>query len=110
MLFLNNIANLKKFLIYPARFRAWGLGAVGEAGAWHRDEIRNITGGGSVAIIDGWTGALRRDPGSTSNIAQGNYHGFGTFSLDCSRIVPTGPENVPPHIWQPVVIYLGLPA
>lgn len=67
-------------------------------------------GGGSVAIIDGWAGALRREPGSTSNISQGNYHGFGTFSLDCSRVVPTGPENVPPHIWQPVVIYLGLPA
>lgn len=91
-------------------FRAWTGGTGRDAGAWHRDEIRNITGSGTVAILDGWTGALRRNPGGTSNIAQGNYHGFGTFSLDCSRIIPTGPENVPPHVWQPVVIYLGLPA
>ena len=30
--------------------------------------------------------------------------------MDVSRAVPTGPENVPPHVWQPVAIYLGLPA
>lgn len=115
-------ANLGKFRKHPNGlglylpscgeqfFRAWTGGTGRDAGAWHRDEIRNITGSGTVAILDGWTGALRRDPGGTSNIAQGNYHGFGTFSLDCSRIIPTGPENVPPHVWQPVVIYLGLPA
>lgn len=30
--------------------------------------------------------------------------------FDSSRIVPTGPVTVPPHIWQPLIIYLGLNA
>ena len=30
--------------------------------------------------------------------------------FDSSRVVPTGPVTVPPHIWQPVIMYLGLPA
>ena len=95
-------------LWYPhPPFRAWGQGSGREAGAWHRDEIRNIIGEGTVAILDGWTGALRRNAGGSVDISQGNYHGFGTFSLDVSRVVPTGPENVPVHVLQPVIIYLG---
>ncbi len=30
-------------------------------------------------------------------------------AFDASRVVPTGPENVPQHIWQPVILYLGRP-
>ncbi len=88
-------------------FRAWTLGAGREAGSWHRDEIRNIIGEGTVAILDGWSGVLRRNPGGSIDLSQGGYHGFGTFSLDSSRVVPTGPENVPVHVLQPVIIYLG---
>ena len=88
-------------------FRAWTLGAGREAGSWHRDEIRNIIGEGTVAILDGWSGVLRRNPGGSIELSQGGYHGFGTFSLDSSRVVPTGPENVPVHVLQPVIIYLG---
>ena len=73
----------------------------------HRDEIRNIIGEGTVAILDGWSGVLRRNPGGSIDLSQGGYHGFGTFSLDSSRVVPTGPENVPVHVLQPVIIYLG---
>ena len=28
-------------------------------------------------------------------------------TFDASRVVPTGPENVPVHVLQPVIIYLG---
>jgi hypothetical protein len=88
-------------------FRAWTSGTGREAGSWHRDEIRNIIGEGTVAILDGWSGVLRRNPGGSIDLSQGGYHGFGTFSLDSSRVVPTGPENVPVHVLQPVIIYLG---
>ena len=95
-------------LWYPRpRFRAWTSGTGREAGSWHRDEIRNIIGEGTVAILDGWSGVLRRNPGGSIDLSQGGYHGFGTFSLDSSRVVPTGPENVPVHVLQPVIIYLG---
>ena len=36
----------------------------------------------------------------------GSYQFKGVY-MDISRAVPTGPLNVPPHIHQPVVIYLG---
>ena len=88
-------------------FRGWTSGTGREAGSWHRDEIRNIIGEGTVAILDGWSGVLRRNPGGSIDLSQGGYHGFGTFSLDSSRVVPTGPENVPVHVLQPVIIYLG---
>ena len=31
-------------------------------------------------------------------------------AFDSSRVVPTGPVTVPPHVWQPIILYLGLPA
>ena len=95
------------FSICLPPFRAWTSGTGREAGSWHRDEIRNIIGEGTVAILDGWSGVLRRNPGGSIDLSQGGYHGFGTFSLDSSRVVPTGPENVPVHVLQPVIIYLG---
>lgn len=39
----------------------------------------------------------------------GEYNA-GFVYLDASRVVPTGPQNVPPHVWQPLMIYLGRPA
>ena len=29
--------------------------------------------------------------------------------MDISRVVSTGPQNTPQHVWQPVIIYLGRP-
>ncbi len=31
------------------------------------------------------------------------------LTIDTSRVTPTGPVTVPPHIWQPVCLYLGNP-
>ena len=93
-------------------FRAWVLGSEREAGAWGRDEIRNIVG--SIA------------PWSAENNASGAFsvgdtrtsrpNGTGTpgsintlYNFDASLVVPTGPMNVPPHIWQPIILYLGRP-
>lgn len=61
--------------------------------------------------------------GLTDNIvqrAEGAFYPSGTgavgyrgedlsvrhIRLDASLVVPTGPESAPPHIWQPVAIYL----
>ena len=95
-----------------APFRAWTLGTGREAGSWGRDEIRNIVG--SIA------------PWSAENNASGAFsvgdtrtsrpNGTGTpgsintlYNFDASLVVPTGPMNVPPHIWQPIILYLGRP-
>ena len=32
---------------------------------------------------------------------------YRILKFDASRVVPTGPENVPAHVLQPVMIYLG---
>ena len=38
------------------------------------------------------------------------YSPLSRLFLDSSRNTPTGPENVPPHVWQPAILYLGRPA
>lgn len=99
-------------------FRAWVLGASESPGSWHRDEIRNVEGHFGVfpSGSGGWflygDGAWRPDPNLKISVAYGT--GFPTgnnpspkFML--SNAVPTGPMNVPPHIWQPIIIYLGRP-
>ena len=32
-----------------------------------------------------------------------------SFAINASLVVPTGPQNVPQHIHQPTIIYLGRP-
>lgn len=93
-------------------FRNWGQGAEVQAGAWGRDEIRNITGtAGRFKTNGGSTieGALY-STGESGGSHDADGKGPTTVALDASRVVPTGPENVPPHVWQPLMIYLGRPA
>ena len=93
-------------------FRAWVLGASESAGSWGRDEIRNITG--AVAELfgqqdGGATGAMQISLLNNRAAVTGSGAGYGRVSFDASNGVPTGPLNVPPHVWQPVAIYLGRP-
>lgn len=95
-------------------FRNWGQGESKNAGGWGRDEIRNITGTVSLAYgqqssVD--TGALGSEfPANRAANDSPSGAGYGVISFDASRVVPTGPENVPPHVWQPAILYLGRPA
>ena len=93
-------------------FRNWTLGADGTAGAWGSDAVRNIVGKiGAIPYgvsIAGTSGVFYEN-GSASGWQGGSY-GFKGVYIDISRGVPTGPRNVPPHNWQPVAIYLGIPA
>lgn len=93
-------------------FRNWVLGADGTAGAWGRDEIRNVTGSFSAVLCGETTvsGALNQtlEGGYTTSNGSGGTK-FRTLVLDAAQEVPTGPQNVPQHVWQPVIIYLGRP-
>ena len=93
-------------------FRAWT--GTGEAGVWHRDEMRQIKG--SLGYLNSW-GASIDTPTSalywneTSSVITQRISGAGRYDiiLDSARSVPTGPVTVPPHVWYPVILYLGLP-
>ena len=96
-----------------ARFRAWVLGQSKDAGAWGRDEIRNIYGvvGGVEYFGKVASGAFKIQSVTADTFgSQGMVrHENGAASFDASRVVPTGPQNVPQHAWQPVILYLGRP-
>lgn len=117
MFFSNSIANKKGFLPRPARFRAWTLGAGREAESWATDQMRAITGVGAEGLADtaaNLTGAFF----SNYAVKVGGFVGITDISavyacangFDSSRVVPTGPVTVPPHVWQPIILYLGNPA
>ena len=95
-----------------ARFRNWALGQEQAAGAWGRDEIRNIMGSASPFIMDGYEPSVSGTM-SVKRIANAAQSGDSrpTFALNfnASNVVPTGPQNVPQHIWQPIILYLGCP-
>ena len=92
-------------------FRNWAPGADSQAGVWGRDEIRNITGniGLTHAGSRNGTGALKPSDGTqVFSHWDGSYLGSNTsLGFDASLSIPTGPQNVPQHVWQPLVIYLG---
>ena len=96
-----------------APFRAWALGASGDAGAWGRDEIRNISGvvGGVEYFGKVASGAFKIQSVTADTFgSQGMVrHENGAASFDASRVVPTGPQNVPQHVCQPIILYLGHP-
>lgn len=86
--------------------RNWCPGADESAGMWHRDEIRNITGTVDTGTgIFNATGAFSVVESGKELTSSGSHN--SDFKFDASLVVPTGPQNVPQHIWQPIIIYLG---
>ena len=92
-------------------FRNWGPESGKEAGGWGRDEIRNITGEhsplGSYSVI---SGAFQQQGATAANYASTSSGSHIAEQFDASNVVPTGPQNVPQHVWQPTILYLGRPA
>lgn len=114
-LFENSIG-LNGFSSGPRPFRNWARSGDGSAGAWGRDEIRNIVGelnrNSVVQILDSTSdtsGAITSTSVSGSYRLAGQPGASSGLRIDASRSVQTGPVNVPPHIWQPIIIYLGRP-
>lgn len=87
-------------------FRNWGQEGNIDAGTWGRDEIRNLTG--TLTFVGFGTGIFSHviQTSQESRYQTGVSQTYKA-TLDASSNVPTGPENVPPHVWQPVILYLG---
>ena len=101
-----------KFSKSGAPFRAWALGQEREAGAWGRDEIRNITGSVNIMrlTVGGAVGPFSLINDRIVAVGVGGVTAsISDIGFSASNVVSTGPQNVPPHIWQPVIIYLGRP-
>lgn len=94
-------------------FRNWALGSEREAGSWGRDEIRNIIGSVNYSIMtfgSSGTGSFTvTDIGSYSTASGGASTRYSSITFSSDGVVPTGPQNVPQHIWQPIILYLGRP-
>lgn len=97
-------------------FRNWGPGADSQAGAWERDAIRNIAG--RIGLIDRDQRREESEPTAPFAVRTVSYGpetntgiNYGAIAnMDISLSVPTGPQNVPQHVWQPAILYLGRPA
>ena len=75
--------------------------------------MRAITGVGAEGLTDAAahiTGAFF----SSYAVKVGGFVGAtetsAVYACANARVVPTGPVTVPPHVWQPIILYLGLPA
>ena len=87
-----------------------------QAGAWQEDTVREVYG--SMSGRNSWIyvegkGALATTGATDYFLAQISPGGDGVFSgfdFRLSRSIPTGPITAPPHVWQPVILYLGIPA
>ena len=102
-----------------APFRAWVLGVEQAAGAWRPDMGRNVTGSFGISSNYGVmnpnllvnTGAFTLGPlrkGSPVASTGASYD----VAIDASSVwgtEHTGIKFVPPHIWQPIILYLGRP-
>ena len=88
-------------------------GQDGQVGSYHRDEIRNIVGHTThmhvqpSGAVSAWGGALGTLTDSLSSAQSGTSSIGLQVQFDASRVVPTGPENVPQHYLQPVALYMG---
>ena len=101
------------FSICLPPFRAWVQGGSVQAGAWQEDTVREVYG--SMSGRNSWIyvegkGALATTGATDYFLAQISPGGDGVFSgfdFRLSRSIPTGPITAPPHVWQPVILYLG---
>ena len=93
--------------------RGWVQGGSVQAGAWQEDTVREVYG--SMSGRNSWIyvegkGALATTGSTDYFLAQISPGGDGVFSgfdFRLSRSIPTGPITAPPHVWQPVILYLG---
>ena len=101
--------------------RNWMPGGDNPAGGWASDAMRALTGiasfargsGGGSILMDDTEGVFHVDRNGNSIQAYTGssiYFPLSRLFFDSSRNTPTGPENVPPHVWQPAILYLGRPA
>lgn len=98
-------------------FRNWAPGSGKVSGAWSPDSGRNLTGQvdyllgtTSGGILSGcFAGTTQRPPVA---VAEGQAHHQIVLNFDAATVwgEHAGAEFVPPHVWQPAILYLGRPA
>ena len=97
-------------------FRAWALGGDGTAGAWEAHQTEALCA--RVGYFNNYDGVYMRTVSAPfiANLWNGNNQSWSTVeqpqnpSPVSSKVDPLGSGiTVPPHIWQPVVLYLGRP-
>ena len=98
-------------------FRNWAPGSGKVSGAWSTDSGRNLTG--QVDYLLGTTSGgitsgcfsrtTQRPPVA---VAEGQNHHQIVLNFDAATVwgEHAGAEFVPPHVWQPAILYLGRPA
>ena len=100
-----------------ARFRAWALGGDGTAGAWEAHQTEALCA--RVGYFNNYDGVYMRTVSAPfiANLWNGNNQSWSTVeqpqnpSPVSSKVDPLGSGiTVPPHTWQPVIIYLGGPS
>ena len=105
------------FSICLPPFRGWTQGTEDNAGGWQNDTVREIW----AKLCDFYGGINMSTDGALPAASVLSMTGYapredlvmrrtGVGYFRASNIVPTGPVTAPPHIWQPVIMYLGLPA
>jgi hypothetical protein len=101
-------------------FRNWRPGLSREAGSWQQDAICNITGyfnyilgptydahltvNTANGVFSKANGPLRLENLAVQGTSQTGYSGV---NFNASQQVSTGPQNVPQHVMQPCILYLG---
>lgn len=98
-------------------FRNWAPGSGKVSGAWSTDSGRNLTGQvdhllgtTSGGITSGcFSRTTQRPPVA---VAEGQNHHQIVLNFDAATVwgEHAGAEFVPPHVWQPAILYLGLAA
>ena len=95
-------------------FRNWAPGSGKVSGAWSTDSGRNLTG--QVDYLLGTTSGgitsgcfsrtTQRPPVA---VAEGQNHHQIVLNFDAATVwgEHAGTEFVPPHVWQPAILYLG---
>ena len=107
----------RRLWAYKKFFRNWAPGSGKVSGAWSPDSGRNLTG--QVDYLLGTTsggipsgcfaGTTQRPPVA---VAEGQAHHQIVLNFDAATVwgEHAGAEFVPPHVWQPAILYLGRPA
>ena len=111
-LFENSIG-LKGFPPYLRPFRNWALGNINDPGAYKADTFKSHYHNtkwnpdrASVRQSGGSISSLPREDATYANTIIYGYNGATVYNF----MEETGEsETAPPHIWQPVILYLGWP-
>ena len=88
----------RRLWAYKKFFRNWAQGSKGNPGNWYADNVRAHT----------HTFGQRLTSGGGANYGNPTSQWWFELTGDAAKTASYGgEETVPPHIWQPTILYLG---